>query len=125
MVRWLGIIIGTLRSTLRTYRELALENLALRQQIAAWKARRRRLRVTEMDRMFWVVPSRLWTRWRHSLPVVRPETVVGWHRQGFQRYWAWKSRCRSERPMITRELRELIVRMSRANPVRRGSTASC
>jgi hypothetical protein len=96
---------------------LALENLALRQQIAVWKAGRRRPRLTEMDRMFWVVLSRLWTSWRHSLHVVRAETVVGWHRQGFKRYWAWKSRCRSGRPKITKELRELIARMSRANPL--------
>jgi len=53
---------------------------------------------------------------RHSLQVVRPETVVG-HRQGFKRYWAWKSRRRSGRPTIRAELRELIWRMSRANPL--------
>ena len=58
-------------------RELALENLALRQQLAVWKA----ARLTEMDRVFWVVLSRLWRNWRSSLQVVRPETVVGWHRQ--------------------------------------------
>src|SRR5438105_2360768 len=48
---------------------------------------------------------------------VRPETVVGWHRQGFRRYWAWKSRRRRGRPMIRTELRDLIQRMSRANPL--------
>src|SRR5436190_18870713 len=94
MVRWLGILIGTLRSTVRTHRELALENLALRQQLAVWKARQPRPRLTGMDRIFWVVLSRLWKGWRNSLQVVRPETVVGWHRRGFRRYWAWKSRRR-------------------------------
>src|SRR5690242_13341368 len=117
MVRWLGIVLGTLRSTGRTHRELALENLALRQQLAVWKARQPRPRLTEMDRIFWVVLSRLWTNWRHSLQVVRPATVVGWHRQGFKRYWMWKSRRRSGRPMIRTELRELIGRVSRANPL--------
>jgi putative transposase len=117
MVRWLRILFGTLRSCLRTRRELALENLALRQQVAVWKARQPRPRLTEMDRLFWVLLSRLWTRWRHSLQVVRPETVVGWHRQGFRRYWAWKSRRRSGRPMISTELRDLIRRMSSANPL--------
>src|SRR2546426_10632325 len=86
MVRWLGILLGTLRSTVRTHRELALENLALRQQLAVWKARQPRPRLTAMDRIFWVVLSRLWKSWRNSLQVVRPETVVGWHRQGFRRY---------------------------------------
>ena len=85
MVRWLAIIFGTWRSTLRTHRELALENLALRQQVAVWKARQPRPRLTEVDRIFWVVLSRLWTGWRQSLHVVRPETVVRWHRQGFRR----------------------------------------
>src|SRR5207249_7525303 len=117
MVSWLGILLGILRSTVRTHRELALENLALRQQLAVWTARQPRPRLTEMDRVFWVLLSRLWTSWRHSLEVVRPETVVGWHRQGFTRYSAWKSRRRSGRPMIATELRDLISRMSRANPL--------
>jgi hypothetical protein len=98
MVRWLGILFGTLRSTVRTHRELALENLALRQQLAVWKARQPRPRLTQTDRIFWVLLSRRWRSWRHSLQVVRPETVVGWHRQGFKRYWAWKSRRRWGRP---------------------------
>src|SRR5262245_20234402 len=117
MVRWLRIVLGTLRSAVRTRRDLALENLALRQQLAVWKARQPRPRLTEMDRMFWVLLSRLWKKWRHSLQVVRPETVVGWHRQGFRRYWAWKSRHRSGRPMVRAEVRDLIWRMSRANPL--------
>src|SRR5262252_5772596 len=104
MIRWLGIILGTLRGAVRTHRKLALENLALRQQLAVWKARQPRPRLTETDRIFWVLLSRLWTSWRQSLHVVRPETVVGWHRQGFRRYWTWKSRCRRGRPMISTEL---------------------
>src|SRR2546425_2960270 len=117
MVRWLGILFGTLRSSVRTHRELALENLALRQQLAVWKARQPRPRLTEMDRIFWVLLSRLWTSWRDSVHVVRPETVVGWHRHGFRCYWAWKSRHRRGRPTIGTELRDLIRQMSRANPL--------
>src|SRR5262249_15105602 len=117
MVRWLGIVFRTLRSSVRTHRELALENLALRQQLAVWKARQPRPRLSVMDRMFWVLLSRLWTSWRHSLQLVRPETVVGWHRQGFRRYWAWKSRSRHGRPRISSEVRALIRRMSYANPL--------
>src|SRR3989442_10030632 len=84
MVRWLGILVRTLRSTVRTQRELALENLALRQQVAVWKVRQPRPQLTATDRIFWVVLSRLWKNWRCSLQVVRPETVVRWHRQGLQ-----------------------------------------
>src|SRR3989442_3710595 len=121
MVRWLGILLRTFRSAVRTRRELALENLALRQQLAVWKARQPRPRLTEMDRIFWVPLSRLWTSWQHSLQVVRPETVVGWHRQRFRRYWAWKSRARRGRPRISREVRALIRRMSGANEERQRS----
>src|SRR5262249_6171924 len=117
MSRWLGTVIATLRSCVRTHRELALENLALRQQLAVWKAREPRPQLTEMDRIFWVFLSRLWTNWRQSLHVVQPETVVRWHRQGFRRYWAWKSRRRSGRPAISAELRDLIRQMSSANPL--------
>src|SRR5438552_4902138 len=88
MIRWLGILLRTFRSAVRTRRELALENLALRQQLAVWKARQPRPQLTATDRIFWVVRSRLWRNWRSSLPVVRPETVVRWHRQGFRRYGA-------------------------------------
>jgi len=117
MVRWLAILVWTLRSTIRTQRELALENLALRQQVAVWKVRQPRPQLTTTDRIFWVVLSRLWKNWRSSLQVVRPETVVRWHRQGFRRYWAWKSRHRRGRPAIGTEVRDLIRRMSRANPL--------
>ena len=117
MVRWLAILVRTLRSTIRTQRELALENVALRQQVAVWKVRQPRPQLTATDRLFWVVLSRLWKNWRSSLQVVRPETVVRWHRQGFRRYWAWKSRHRRGRPAIGTEVRDLIRRMSHANPL--------
>jgi len=117
MVRWLGILLRTFRSAVRTRRELALENLALRQQLAVWKARQPRSRLMERDRIFWIVLARLWKNWRSSLQVVRPETVVRWHRRGFRLYWAWKSRRRWGRPAIGRDLRDLIQQMSRANPL--------
>ena len=59
------------------HRQLAFENLALRHQLAVWKARQPRPRLTAMDRIFWVVVSRLWKSWRNSLQVVRPETLWG------------------------------------------------
>jgi len=117
MVRVLGILVGTLRSSVRTHRELALENLALRQQLTVWKACQPRPPLTELDRIFWVVLLRLWKNWRSSLHVVRPETVLRWHRRGFTRYWAWKSRRRWGRPAIGTEVRDLIRQMSRANPL--------
>ena len=117
MVRWLGILFGILRSSVRTQRDLALENLALRQQLAVWKVRQPRPQLRATDRIFWVALSRLWTNWQSCLQLVRPETVVRWHRLGFRRYWAWKSRRQRGRPVVSTELRDLVRRMSRANPL--------
>jgi len=60
--------------------------------------------------------SRLWGNWRSALLIVKPETVIAWHRKGFQLYWAWKSRHRDGRPAVSAEVRDLIRRMSLANP---------
>ena len=67
--------------------------------------------------MFWVALSHLWRDWRSILVIVKPETVIKWHRQGFNYYWRWKSRSgRVGRPRIDQEIRDLIRRMSRENP---------
>src|SRR6202163_2224836 len=76
----------------RNVREIALENLALRQQLTVMKRRCPRPRLQRADRLFWVWLSRIWPHWRKALLVVRPETVVGWHRQGFRLFWTWISR---------------------------------
>ncbi len=94
MLKWLEIIVRTIVSTLCTQRSLAIENLVLRQQLAVLKHRHPRPRLTDTDRFFWVVLSRIWAGWRESLHIVQPETVVRWHRQGFRYYWRWKSRRR-------------------------------
>jgi transposase InsO family protein len=69
-----------------------------------------------IDRAFWVLVSRVWSRWADVLVIVRPETVVGWHRRGFAWFWAWKSR-RLGRPPLTAELVLLIEQMARENPL--------
>ncbi len=116
MLKWLEIIVRTIVSTLCTQRSLAIENLVLRQQLAVLKHRHPQPRLTDADRLFWVVLSRIWAGWRESLHIVQPETVVRWHRQGFRYYWRWKSRHRG-RPRIDPEIRQLIRRMCRANPL--------
>ncbi len=109
-------LLATARSILKSQRELALENLALRQQLAVLKRTTKRPTLTNTDRAFWVALSRLWTGWQHALILVKPETVIGWHRKGFRLYWTWKSRNRSGRPRIDAEIRSLIRRMARENP---------
>jgi len=116
MIKWSGIVLGALFSACRTRRELALENLALRQQLAVMKHQRSRPRLTDGDRLFWLALSHLRDAWKSTLHVVRPATVVRWHRQGFRYYWRWKSRRRG-RPRVDAELRELIRQISRANPL--------
>jgi hypothetical protein len=103
-------------SSARGRRELALENLALGQQLAVLKAKQTRPRLTRADRLFWLFLSKHWANWRDSLHIVQPATVIRWHRQGFRYYWRWKSRRRG-RPSIEGELRILIREMSRANPL--------
>ena len=101
-------------------------NLALRQQLALFKQTGRRPQLSDADRAFWVVLSRIWARWKGVAVVVKPETVNGWRREGFRRYWTWKSRQRRPGwPLAPGELRDLIRKRSIANPggERPGSTA--
>jgi transposase InsO family protein len=97
--------------------DLLAENLALRQQLIVLHRRTKRPRLKTKDRVFWLWLARFWDEWRESLIVVKPATVVRWHRQGFKYYWAWKSRHKGGRPAIDPEVRDLIRRMSRANPL--------
>jgi putative transposase len=116
MFKWLWIILETARSVLRTRHDLALENLALRQQLAVFKQTRQRPKLTDTDRSFWVLLSKIWHGWSSTLHIVQPDRVVRWHRQGFRYYWRWKSRKRG-RPKIDPEIIHLIRRMCRANPL--------
>ena len=111
-------LLGSFISSFKTRRSLAFENLALRQQLAVRKRCVKRSRLTELDRGFWVLLRRVWTDWDNVLVIVKPETVVRWHRAGFRRYWTWKSRKRRPgRPGVAFEVRELIRGMCRANPL--------
>ncbi len=69
------------------HRQLALENLALRQQLAVYKRTAPRPRLRTMDRLFWVGLARIWTGWRQALLVVSPDTVLRWQRRRFREYW--------------------------------------
>jgi putative transposase len=106
-----------LRALLGRATAVTLENLALRHQLAILQRSDRRPRLRRRDRIFWVCLSRLWAKWRASLLIVQPATVLAWHRQGFQLYWRWKSRLRSVgRPPLDLALRTLVRRMARENP---------
>ncbi len=93
MLRLLRATTAALLSGFRSRRELVLENLALRQQLATVLQKRRPL-IRPADRAFWVVLRRLWSRWSDAIVIVKPKTVIGWHRAGFALYWRWLFRTR-------------------------------
>ena len=94
---------------------LALENLVLRQQLNVLRRGAKRARLDDSDRVFWVLVHRLFKDWKDHLVIVKPETVIRWHRQGFRYYWRWKSRAKPGRPSIPMEVIHLIRRMSIEN----------
>ena len=114
---YLKLLLFGLRSLLVPSAALRLENLALRQQLAVMKQQSKRSRLRNRDRFFWVLLSRLWSGWQSALILVKPDTVVRWHRRGFKLYWRWRSRKKQGRPTIDPDLIRLIKRMSRENPL--------
>ncbi len=114
----LATLLGTLFSMFRSRASLEIENLALRHQIGVLqRSVRKRPKLTSGDRLLWAWLSRIWRDWRSALTIVKPETVVAWHRAGFRLFWTWKVRHgQPGRPLISHEVRDLIRRMCRENP---------
>ena len=105
------------RQLLRARGDLVLENLALRHQLEVLTRSSPRPKLQPADRLFWSWLSRLWPKWHRHIVIVRPDTVVRWHRSAWRRYWSWRSRGRRPgRPRIDTELIALIRRMTRENP---------
>ena len=106
-----------LRAFIMDRASAAVENLALRQQVAVFKQSVKRPKLRPRDRLFWVLLSRFWPNWRSALAIVQPDTVIRWQRKGFKLYWKWKSRRgKPGRPPIESKICDLIRRMSRENP---------
>jgi putative transposase len=118
MMSVLASFVRTCRDSLRSRTAIQIELLALRHQLSVLeRSRPPRVRLTRFDRLFWVWLSRTWTTWRTALVIVKPETVIAWHRQGFRLFWRWKSRRRTGRPEAPADVRALIRTMSVANPL--------
>ena len=116
MLNQLLSVLTALCSLFQSQRRLALENLALRQQLAMLQSSVKRPRASALDRFFWVLFAKYVDGWRAMLHTLHPDTVVRWHRAGFRRYWRWKSRHRrAGRPPINREIRSLIHEMQSVN----------
>jgi putative transposase len=117
MIEALSLLFSFLKWGLKDQTELALENLALRQQLAILKRNRPNPSLQGRDRIFWACLSSIWQKWRESLIVVKPETVVRWHRKGFALYWTHLSKHHgSGRPGTGNKIRDLIRKMADANP---------
>jgi putative transposase len=100
------------------HRQLALENLALRQQLAVYKRTVTRPRLCRTDRLFWVGLARVWAGWRQALVIVTPDTVLRWQRRRFRDYWTRLSaRPTGGRPPVNAEIKALVSRMAAANPL--------
>jgi putative transposase len=110
-------LISTILDGFRTLLALQTEILALRHQIIVLRRSvSSRPKLQTPDRFLWILLSRLWSQWRSALIIVRPETVIAWHRKGFRLFWTWKCRCgRPGRPGISKDIRELIRTMSKTN----------
>ncbi len=113
-----GLLLAVLRSLLallRSRENQAIVELALRQQLAVYLHRHPKPRLSPLDRAFWVTLSRIWPHWRSALILVRPATVIRWHRRAFRDYWRWISKPGPGRPSISEETKALIVRMAAEN----------
>src|SRR5436309_6423374 len=91
----------------RTRSDNQLEILALRHQIVVLQRKTPKPKLKPTDRRLWVWLSQCWPRWRSALLIVKPTTVVDWHRRGFRWYWTWKVRhAHAGRPGVAKERRE-------------------
>ncbi len=97
---------------------LQFEILALRHQLGVLQRSVKRPKLTAADRFLWGWLSAVWEDWRLSAAIMKPATVIGWHRKGFGLFWTWKiRRGRPGRPAVPADVRSLIRAMSRDNPL--------
>ena len=115
MLEFLYSVLAALRVGMLNRSDTALEVLALRQQVAVLKRQRPRPTLTRADRFFWTTLRHLWPRWSDVLLIVKPETVVRWHRAGFRLYWRWRSRPRRAGRGSARRFGPLIRRLAAEN----------
>ena len=113
----LCVMVSLLRSALRSRAAVTLENAALRQQLAVYLRNQKRPRLKAGDRLFWMALSRWWSGWQGALAIVKPATVIAWHRKGFRAYWRAKSwTAKVGRPRIPHRHIDFIRRISGDHP---------
>jgi hypothetical protein len=124
MVAFLTQLLLVIWSRFAGRARLEAENLVLRQQLVVLRRTSpKRVRLCNLDRLMFVWSYRLCPSLLDSIVIVQPETVIRWHRRGFRAYWRWKSRHLGGRPRIDSEIRALIRRMNRENPLWGGASS--
>src|ERR1700675_985837 len=119
MIALAYFVLAVLASPFKSKSRLEAENAALRHQLIVLRRKvRGRAQLTNSDRWFFIQLYRWFPSILEALTIIRPETLVRWHRVGFRCYWRWKSLRRGGRPQIETELRAMIRRMSAENPLR-------
>jgi putative transposase len=114
----LSALFATVLGSFRRRAALQVEILALRHQLGVLQRSVKRPKLSTTDRILWVWLSSVWSEWRSSVFIVKAATVIAWHRKGVRLFWTWKVRHgKPGRPMVPREVRELIRIMSRENPI--------
>lgn len=118
MLTALVVLLRSLGLIFSGHQAVALENVALRQQLAVLRRTVKRPPLCNQDRLFWVLLAKTWRGWRTALIVVQPDTVVRWHRQWLRRRWTRRStRTRPGRPSTDVAIRRLVNGMAAANPL--------
>ena len=113
----LNLILRLISSIFQSRRSLILENVALRHQLQVLGRQKKCPRLKNRDRAIWILLRRLLPDWKRSLVIVKPDTVIGWHRRGFRAFWKHKSQRRGPgRPRLDLSERELIRQMAHDNP---------
>jgi len=116
MISWLLLVLRALTGTARSRASLAAENAILRHQLSVPQRARPRPFLRPADRVLWIRLCRHWSRWRSSLVLIQPPTVLKWHREGYRRHWRRRSRGPGGRPRIPRSQINLIRRISSDHP---------
>src|SRR6266403_2153301 len=118
MITLLRHLVRLLPSLAGGHPQLALENLALRQQLVVYKRTMPRPKLRALDRLLWVGLARVWTGWRRALVIVSPDTVLRWQRRRFREYWTQLlRRPTGGRPPVNAEITALVRKMAAANPL--------
>jgi len=112
MINFIKIILSVI---IGNHSAIITENMALRHQISVLKRTAKKPKIKMHDRLFWILLSKLWNNWNNALFIVKPETVIKWHRKGFKIYWRIRSKHKIGRPPIDFKIIALIHRISKEN----------